>query len=191
MPFAARQRKPLKLSRNVNHVRLRTDKGTMLTRRTMILGAAGAAIVRPAMAADPAATAFVQAIYATYIGKDAKGVALDKDATIRRYFEPSLAALMIKDAHDAARKGDAPNLDGDPFIDAQDWDIKNFDIAVSDDSADKATATVKFVNVDKPQTVVLALIKLKDGWRIHDITWQHDGKPETLRDLYVRGMYPR
>jgi len=97
----------------------------------MMLGAASAALARPAFAADPGATAFVQAIYAAYNGKDAKGIPLDKDTAIRRYFEPSLAALMIKDAKDAARKGDVPSLDGDPFIDAQDWDIAGFDVAVN------------------------------------------------------------
>ena len=43
----------------------------------------------------------------------------------------------------------------------------------------------------KPDTVVLALVKLKDGWRIHDITWQRDGKAETLRGMYAHGMSPR
>jgi Protein of unknown function (DUF3828) len=157
----------------------------MLTRRIIILSAACAAMVRPALAADPAATAFVTGIYTAYKGKDAKGILLDKDAGIRRYFEPSLAALMIKDARTAARKGDAPSLDGDPFIDAQDWDIPTFDIAVSDTGPGTASATVKFVNLGKPDTVVLDLVKTGTGWRIADIIWQHDGKPATLRALYA------
>jgi hypothetical protein len=159
----------------------------MLNRRTLLLGAAGAAMAKPALAADPSAEAFVTAIYAAYKGKNAKGIPLDKDADIRRYFEPSLAALMIKNIKDAARKGDVPELDGDPFIDAQDWDIASFDIAVSDTGADTAAATVKLVNLGKPDTIVLALVKLKDGWRIRDITWQRDGKAETLRAIYAHG----
>jgi hypothetical protein len=157
----------------------------MLTRRTMILGAAGAALATPAVAADPGATAFVAAIYSAYKGKDAKGIALDKDAAIRRYFAPALAALMIKDAKDAARKGDVPSLDGDPFIDAQDWDIASFDIAVSDTGPGTASATVKFVNLGKPDTVVLDLVKVGTDWRIADITWQREGKSDTLRALYA------
>jgi hypothetical protein len=157
----------------------------MLTRRTMILGAAGAAIAPPAFAADATATAFVTDIYNAYKGKNAKGILLDKDASIRRCFEPSLAALMIKDARNAARKGDVPNLDGDPFIDAQDWDIAVFDIAVSDTGPGKASATVKFINLGKPDTVVLDLVKVGADWRIADITWQRDGKSDTLRALYA------
>src|SRR6202044_3856888 len=127
----------------------------MLNRRTLLLGAAGAAMAKRALAADPSAEAFVTAIYAAYKGKNAKGIALNKDTDIRRYFEPSLAALMIKDIKGAARKGDVPELDGDPFIDAQDWDIASFDIAVSDTGADTATATVNLVNLGKPDTIVL------------------------------------
>ena len=71
---------------------------------------------RPALAPDPAATAFVTAIYAAYKGKNAKGIRIDTKANIRRYFEPTLAALIIKDQKDAARRHDTPNLDGDPFV---------------------------------------------------------------------------
>jgi hypothetical protein len=45
----------------------------MLSRRTIILGAACMAIAGPALASDPRATAFVTAIYAAYKGKNASG----------------------------------------------------------------------------------------------------------------------
>jgi hypothetical protein len=156
----------------------------MLSRRTIILGAACVAAAGPTLAADPEAAAFVTSIYAAYKGKNAKGIRLDTDANLRRYFEPSLAALMIKDQKDAARRHDAPNLDGDPFVDAQDWDIAAFDIAVTDTVNGTASATVKFRNADTPTVVVLDLVKTGDNWRVGDITWQHDGKKETLRGLY-------
>jgi hypothetical protein len=35
----------------------------------------------------------------------------------------------------------------------------------------KASATVKFVNPGKPDTVVHDLVKVGTGWRIADITW--------------------
>ena len=157
----------------------------MLTRRSILLATAGAAFAAAARSDDASARAFVTAIYDTYRGKNAKGIALDNERTIRRYFEPSLAALIIKDQKDAARHKEAPALDGDPFVDAQDWDIADVDIALADTAADKVTATVKFRNGDQPTTVVLALTKARGEWRIGDITWQHDGKPETLRGLYA------
>src|ERR1700734_1312220 len=157
----------------------------MLSRRTIILDAVCIAFAGPALAAEPAVTVFVTAIYPPYKGKNAKGIRLDTEADIRRYFEPSLAALMIKDQKDAARRHDVPNLDGDPFVDAQDWDIAAFDIAVTDTVNNAASATVKFRNSDTPTVVVLDLVATGNDWRVGDITWQHDGKKETLRGLYA------
>jgi hypothetical protein len=154
----------------------------MLTRRTILLGAACVAVAAPALADD--ARGFVAAIYEAYKGKDAKGIALDNERTIRRYFEPSLAALISKDQKDAEQRNEAPSLDGDPFVDAQDWDISAVDIAVTDTGPNTASATVTFRNADEPTTVVLALVKINKDWRISDIIWQHDGKPETLRGLF-------
>jgi hypothetical protein len=133
------------------------------------------------MAADPSATSFVEAIYAPYKVKDGKGSPLDSDAAVKRYFEPRLAALIIRDRNKAA--GELSTLDMDPFIDAQDWDLSAVDVAVRDAGADKASATVSFKNLGKQTTVVLDLVKLKDGWRIVDINW---GRKQTLRTLFTK-----
>jgi len=150
------------------------------------LGRACVAIMAPAVAADDAsATAFVTKIYDAYKDENSKGILIDTEAAIRRYFEPSLTALINKDQKSAARRHEVGTLDGDPFIDAQDWDISAVDIAVRDASPDKAVATVNFKNIDRPTTVVLDLIKIKSEWRIADITWrQEGGKKETLRGLF-------
>jgi hypothetical protein len=156
----------------------------MFSRRHLLLGAAGALLALPVAAAEQSARDFVTAIYAAYKGKDSKGIILDNARTIRRYFEPSLAALMIKDQDEAAKHGEVGNLDGDPFIDAQDWEIKDFDIGVAESAPGKATATVKFTNLGTPKTVVLDLAKLKGGWRINEIAWQRKDKNGTLRELF-------
>lgn len=160
----------------------------MPTRRILVftaaLSLAMCAVVAPAPAGDAAATAFVTKIYDAYKGKDSKGILLDKEAQIRRYFEPSLAALIVKDRDDAAKRGDVPTLDGDPFVDAQDFEISDVNIAVSDAPPDKATATVNFKNINEPVKVVLNLVKIKNEWRIADILYTHDGKAETLRGLF-------
>jgi hypothetical protein len=153
----------------------------------LLLAAAAHAAVSAAQAAEtPSARVFVTSIYDTYKGTEAKGYpALAGDRGIRQTFAPSLAALMVKDRQATARRGDVGQLDFDPFVDGQDWEIASFDIAISDETAGKATATVKFTNLDQPTTVVLHLVKLGAAWRIDDIIWQHDGKPETLRALYA------
>lgn len=163
----------------------------MPTRRTMLF-AAGCAFAMlcgvtamPAVAADASATAFVTRIYDAYkgeAGKNSNGISIDTDAAIRRYFEPSLAALIIKDQK--AAHGELGTLDFDPFIDAQDWEISAVDIAVRDAAPDKAVATVSFKNIDHRSTIVLDLAKIKTDWRIANITWQRDGgKKATLRGL--------
>jgi Protein of unknown function (DUF3828) len=153
------------------------------TRRTLMAAAGLVFIAMPVLAADGSATAFVIGIYETYKGSGAKGLPLDTDRTVRRYFEPSLAALIIRDRKNA--HGEVGKLDGDPFIDAQDWNIDKFDIEITDTGPGEAKATVKFVNLDRPATIALDLVKIKSDWRIGDITWLRDGKPETLRTLFT------
>jgi Protein of unknown function (DUF3828) len=143
------------------------------------------AVAKPAFAADPGATAFVTAIYNAYKGKDAKGVPLANEHIIRRYFEPTLAAAMAKDQKAAARRNEVGLLDFDPFLDAQDWDVGAFDIAVSDAAGGTAKATAKFVNQGEAMTVVLDLVQAKNDWRVYDIAWLHDGKTENLRKTFV------
>ena len=129
-------------------------------------------------AADPSAKSFVEGIYAAYKGKDARGIALDSNAAVRRYFDPKLAALIIKDRKEA--HGEVGKLDADPFVDAQDWEIDAVDIAIQEVAPDKANATVSFKSLGDQRTIVLALVKLKTGWRIADIT---SDRKETLREF--------
>jgi hypothetical protein len=152
----------------------------MTARRVVLMAISLAvALVAPAArAADPSAQSFVQAIYDQYKGKDAKGVELSGNAAVRRYFAPALAALIIKDRRQA--RGEVGKLDADPFLDAQDWEIEGVEVAVRDTAAGKARATVSFKNLGQPQTVILDLVKLKQDWRIADITWD---RKATLRGL--------
>lgn len=145
------------------------------------------AVAVPAAApADTSAHDFVAAIYDTYVGKNGNGIALDSEQTVRRYFEPALAALIRRDQAEAARRNEPPMLDFDPFVDAQDWDIAAFDVTVSDGGPGQAKATVKFENSGKETLVALDLVKLGNAWKISDITWQPHDPPNTLRGLYAQ-----
>lgn len=157
----------------------------MLTRRTFIPAISCVALAGTGAAADTTARGFVTAIYDAYKGKNGNGVALNDARTIRRYFEPSLATLLAKDQSGAARRNEVGKLDFDPFVDGQDWDITTVNIAMTDAAADRTTATVDLNNFGKPSTVVLDLTKVKNDWRINDITWNHDGKTATLRGLFA------
>ena len=130
---------------------------------------AGFAVSLAAAAADQTPKDFLEAIYKTSIGKNAKGMSLDKPATMR-LFTPSLRKAIDDDAKRAAKRNEVPNLDGDPFVDAQDWDIKSFDITVADKAPDKALGTVKFDNDGDKKTITLDLVRSADGWHIDEIT---------------------
>jgi hypothetical protein len=84
----------------------------------------------------------------------------------------------------AAKRKEVPALDGDPIIDAQEWQVAAFDIAVTDAPPDKATATVTYKNFDTPVKVVLNLVKIKNDWRIADIISTQQGQTQSLRGLF-------
>ena len=121
---------------------------------------------------DPAAETFVKGIYATYTGKKSQGVKLNKPSDVKRYFAPELAAKILADRANAAKKGEVPSLDGDPFVDAQDWQIEKVDVSMGANasSTDRALATVSFKNADTQQLVVLDLQKTKAGWRVSEVS---------------------
>jgi hypothetical protein len=144
---------------------------------------AAVALAASAIAAPPAGEtpqAFLDAIYKTYLGKDSNGIVLDKPAVIRRYFVAPLAAAMIKDNAAAAKRGEVPELDCDPFINGQDWDISDLAIKVEMQPPDKALGTATFINSGTRMTVTYDLVQTAAGWRIADI---RNGKRS------VRAMY--
>jgi hypothetical protein len=152
----------------------------------VILGATTPVMAaQPATAADATAKAFVAKIYDAYKGKNSKGVSIEGEAAVKTYFEPSLAAMIIKDEKDAAKRKQVPALEFDPFVDGQEWELSDVSIAVNDAPPNKAVATVSFKNFGLPTKIVLRLVKTKGDWQIGDITWERgDNGPETLRGLY-------
>jgi hypothetical protein len=141
----------------------------------------GLAAAPTARAAEATPDKFLATIYHHYEGKNAKGIDIFGKAALQRYFEPSLIALVAADEQAAAKRGDVPELDGDPFIDAQDWEITQLKIATQMDGTDKASATVSFKNFDEPHAVAVKLVRLPIGWRIADIIWAEGS---------LRGLYP-
>lgn len=127
-----------------------------------------AAAAPPAQAAEETAQAFLTRLYNSYLGKDATGMRLDQPTTMR-LFTPRLRRLISADSGQAAKRAEVPNLNGDPFIDAQDWEIRTFAIDARDVSPGKVKATVRFKNFDKDVAVVLDLRKTKNGWQIDEI----------------------
>jgi Protein of unknown function (DUF3828) len=157
------------------------------SRRSLLVGLAAFAVqpALPALAAsDMSAKTFLSQIYQNYVGSSsgpAKGIALAAPKDVRGYFTVGLAGLILEDRAVAAKKGEPPALDGDPFIGHQDWDISDLAIDVKDKpAAAKAIGTVTFNNAGKPEKVVLELLRNGKDWRIADIKWD----ASSLRSLY-------
>jgi hypothetical protein len=110
---------------------------------------------------------FVAAIYAAHIGPN-EGFALDADADFRRYFEPVLAELMIRAAHEASDKRERAWLASDVFVDAKAWSFTAAHVAIVSRGPGRAVATVTFAEDGKRKTIRLDLVRLRIGWRIRD-----------------------
>ncbi len=122
----------------------------------------------PAQAAEDPKD-FVTAIYQSYVGKDAKGIPVSSPRA-RELITPSLMKLIEADATAATKRGEPPRLDVDPFVDAQDSDIKSFNVEVQEVGRARAVATVTFRNeaAAEDAPIILVLVKIGDGWRIDD-----------------------
>jgi hypothetical protein len=156
----------------------RRSMNRALAMQAVLVAAAAMAIAANAETAPP--QAFVDGIYKHYLGKNSKGLALSNDALIRRYFAPPLADAIVKDFAQAHKAGEVPLLNGDPFVDAQDWEIENLKTAVKSTGASTAVATGSFVQFMEPRTVTLELVNTPAGWRIAEIR----SASGSLRALY-------
>ncbi len=151
--------------------------------RDLILGRRTAAALclsvfaGPAPAQQTSPRAFLEAIYKPYLSKDYPGQPY-RDAN--RFFVPTLARAMNADGAAANRRGEVPALDGDPFVDAQDWEITNLAIAVVMKGTTAATGTVTFANLGQAKKLVIDLEQTPAGWRIADIK----APSGSLRALY-------
>jgi len=112
-----------------------------ISRRGFAAGLAAAlALPAPllARAADATARNFVEQIYGSYVGTAGqKGIPLEDAATIRRYFTPGLASLILDDQAAAKKRGEPPTLDGDAFVGHQEWDIAGLNVDAKEAAKDE------------------------------------------------------
>ena len=151
-----------------------TGRSSVLRRRAIVAALLALPFGPRGQARSP--QAFLQSIYEPYLKADFKGQPYWQ---ADRFFVPTLARAIDADMRDAKRRGEVPKLDGDPFLDAQEWEIKNLAISVKADGP-KATGEVAFDNLGKPTKITLDLVQTQVGWRIADIK----GPSGSLSDLY-------
>lgn len=135
-----------------------------------------AALPVAARAQASGAQAFLETLYAPYLAGDGGGQSFDRPG---RLFEPVLARAMALDDERARKADEVPALDGDPFVDAQDWQVADLSVRAVE-TGDRATAAVSFTNFGERKSLAVVLVRTPAGWRIFDIT----GAGGSLRALY-------
>ena len=147
------------------------------------MAAASAALPLNLMAQQPQQTpqAFLEDIYRPYLQKDYKGQPYWEPA---RYFTPDLVAIMERDMDEADKRKEPPTLDGDPFVDAQDWEITALSISATADGGN-ATASVSFANFGQPKKLTISMMQTTAGWRIREISGYMG--ISSLREMYKLG----
>ena len=94
------------------------------------------------------------------------------------YFEKGLLSLFLKDQLES--KGEVGKLDFDPLYAAQDFDIKDFSVALVAEQKDSAEVAASFKNIGTSEKIVFLLLPTAQGWRITDIKYS-DGS--TLKGI--------
>lgn len=114
----------------------------------------------------------------------ARPAALDPAGVVTELYTPYLAGQNVPDVLNAApwtddlhaliNKAitlgkDEPILDGDPIVDAQDWQISGLNVSADRPEAGRAKATAKFLNFGAPKEVQFDLVQIGARWRIDGI----------------------
>ena len=147
-----------------------------MKRRTIVLLCTLPLAAQAQQPAQQTAQAFLENLYAPYRAKSFSGQPYTQ---AERFFEPTLAAAMQRDYQIAQKNGVPSTLNGDPFVDGQEWEVTNLSIRAAA-SGEQATGIVSFVNFKQKKTLAVELVQTKAGWRIADIA----GAGGSLRALY-------
>jgi hypothetical protein len=122
-------------------------------------------------------TEVVQALYRheiTHFGFDPDIVKAAKP-----WLTPGLYARLWKKANEPVPKGDAPDIEGDVFLNCQD-DPTRFDVEPAVIDGDKARVEVRIYFSDEKRLCTVLLKQINGAWKVSDVDYGKDGK---LTDL--------
>lgn len=123
------------------------------------------------------AKAFLDALYAPYQGRTAQPVTLQQPA---KYYEAKLAQAILAHFEEAKKRDEAPELNGDPICDCQDYEPFKAKIAPIRIKGNRANTVVTFRN-GRPQRLDVDLIATRAGWRLYDIRTRDYGLRRLLK----------
>src|SRR5260370_5066440 len=123
-------------------------------------------------AGKPAAEEFLDSIYQRYLGKSSaagSGIVLANAQSVRSYFTPGLALLILEDRAAATEQGESPALKSDPFIGRSEWDISDLSIDVKDTGALKTVGAVVFLTYSIYDRFFMEMVLLRFEWPVDDL----------------------
>lgn len=136
----------------------------------------------PAFAFDTP-QALLKALYAPYAKADFDWSSFDES----KLRSKALNDLFAKDAAETP-EGDVGRLDFDPYVDGQDYDLKNLKIGEPAITGDAASVEVTFKNFDQAEDMTYALVKESDGWKIDDVVSNSKENPYSLKAILTAPM---
>jgi hypothetical protein len=103
------------------------------------------------------------------------------------YDDTTLPSKRLKALFDAYDQNSSPELVGaldfDPYIGAQDYEIKNFRITSEMIAGDTATIGVEFMNFDYETELTYSLVRESGAWKVDDIQSMNPDDPWVLSKL--------
>jgi hypothetical protein len=97
----------------------------------------------------------------------------------RRWLTPELYARLWKKVNEPVPKGDAPDIEGDVFLNSQE-PLDRFFVFKPAVNGDTARVRVNTILPGETRHVTVMLIKIDGAWKVRDVDYGQDGK---LSDL--------
>jgi hypothetical protein len=133
----------------------------------------GKTIRRPSIdigAPSDAPAALVRDLYKAHNNGEGHIFQAKSKDSLLKYFDKNLADLFWRNLTQTSN-GEVGNLDFDPLYNAQDTDIKNFQVGQPKIEGGRATVAVSFLNFDQKTNITFQLSQTQQGWRISNIIY--------------------
>lgn len=149
--------------------------GRNAMRRLLLVAmlAAGAFAAQAQDRTDPAA--LIASIYKTY-------TADSNPPGYSDVYSHRLQALIDADAKNTPA-GDAGKIDWDVFVDGNNWELSDLNIALVAKTAARAQVRARFINMKEPRDMIFDLVREDGAWRIDDIRAMRKGGRWTMSKI--------
>lgn len=157
----------------------------MMASLALVLGSTGAAV-----AAKPESEASVVAgLYKDFAWQAiasqgelfGRTLAHQPRTTLERYFSPTLAALLVRDAACQLRSQGICHLDADLLFDSQDPRVIDLDVRTV--APGRVSVAFKDPVTNQQKRIAFHLSQVGGKWKIADIRYGNEGQPSLLKVL--------